>query len=162
MTVKKSDKSGLNGITEKSPGYKDSKAPPCYLIPTFAACHVVGNPCDLCHNFSSSSSFFISYSDPFLPNLCRCTRLLQHLITLNDTHTHTQTQNRPPLDERSAGRRDLYLTKRNVQNRRTPIPAAGFEPAIATSDRQQTHALNRAANEIGCVHRHGIKSGLLQ
>jgi hypothetical protein len=33
-------------------------------------------------------SFFLSF-DLFLPTHCRCRELLLHLITLNDTHTHT-------------------------------------------------------------------------
>ena len=73
-----------------------------YLIPIFAVCQVVGDPCDLCYNFSPSSTFFISHSDPFLPTVCRCRVLLQHLITLNDTHTHTidllWTRDRPAAE----------------------------------------------------------------
>jgi len=33
-------------------------------------------------------SLFLSYSDHILPTYCRCTGLLLHLITLNNTHTH--------------------------------------------------------------------------
>ena len=50
---------------------------------------------------------------------------------------------RTPLDESSARRRDLYLTT---------YPPAGFEPAIPTSERPQTHVLARAATVIiNCI-----------
>jgi len=56
---------------------------------------------------------------------------------------------RPPLDEESARRRDLYLTTHNIHNRRTFKALARFEPAIPASQRTQTYALEGAANEIG-------------
>jgi hypothetical protein len=37
-------------------------------------------------------SFFLSFSDLFLPVHCRCKELLLHMITFGDTHTHTHTQ----------------------------------------------------------------------
>jgi hypothetical protein len=48
---------------------------------------------------------------------------------------HTQT----PLDERSARRRDLYLTTQNTHS----IPPSGFEPAISASERPQAQTLVR-------------------
>ena len=44
---------------------------------------------------------------------------------------------------------DLYLTTHNTHKRQTPMPSAGFEPAIPASVRPQTHALDRAATWIG-------------
>jgi hypothetical protein len=44
---------------------------------------------------------------------------------------------------------DLYLTTHNTKKRQTSISSAGFEPTIPASERQQTHALDRAATEIG-------------
>jgi hypothetical protein len=44
------------------------------------------------------------------------------------TLRHT-TLDRTPLDEWSARRRDLYLTKHNIHKRQTSMPPAGFEPA---------------------------------
>jgi hypothetical protein len=41
------------------------------------------------------------------------------------TLRHT-TVGRTPLDERSARRRDLYLTTQNTHNRQTFIPQVGF------------------------------------
>ena len=61
---------------------------------------------------------------------------------------HTQrrtTVGRIPLDEWSARRRDLYLTKHNTHNRQTSISPAGFELTISADERPQTHALDRAA-----------------
>jgi len=50
------------------------------------------------------SPLFLSFLVwPLLPTPCRCTGLLLHLITPNDTHTHTF--GRTPLDEGSARRR---------------------------------------------------------
>jgi hypothetical protein len=53
-----------------------------------------------------------------------------------------------PLDERSAQRRDLYLTTHNTHKRQTSIPPVGFEPAIPASERPQIHASDCAATGI--------------
>jgi hypothetical protein len=60
------------------------------------------------------------------------------------TLRHT-TLGRTPLDEWSARRRDLWQPIRD----RHPCPPVGFEPANPASERQQTHALNRSATDIG-------------
>jgi hypothetical protein len=62
------------------------------------------------------------------------------------TLRHT-TLYRTPLDEWSARRRVLYLTKFN--NKQTSMPPARFEPAGPASERPQTHALNSAVSGIG-------------
>ena len=67
---------------------------------------------------------------------------------------HTQrrsTVGRTPLDECSARRRDLYLTKHNAHNRQTSMPPVGFEPTISGGERPQTYALDRA--DIGTGSR---------
>ena len=64
------------------------------------------------------------------------------------TLRHT-TLGSTPLDEWSARRRDLYMTTHNTHNRHTSMPPAGFEPTIPSSERPQTHALDRAATGIG-------------
>jgi hypothetical protein len=56
---------------------------------------------------------------------------------------------RPPLDEGSARRTDLYLTKHNIHKRQTFKTLARFEPAIPASERTNTYDLDGAANEIG-------------
>ena len=65
---------------------------------------------------------------------------------------HTQrltTVGRTPLDERSASRRDLYLTTHNTHNRQISMPRVGFEPTISAVERQQTYVLGRAATGTG-------------
>ena len=67
------------------------------------------------------------------------------------THTHTHTLGRIPLDEWSARRRDLYLTKHNTHKRQIFVQPAVFEPAFPASERPQTHVLDGAATGIGSV-----------
>ena len=51
------------------------------------------------------------------------------------------TVSRTPLDERSARRRELYLTTHNAKNKQTTMPpTVAFEPATPASERLQTHA----------------------
>jgi hypothetical protein len=64
-------------------------------------------------------------------------------------HSHTTTVGRTPLDEWSARRKDLYLTKHNTHNRETSMPSAGFEPKILTGCRLQTLALDSSATGTG-------------
>jgi len=59
------------------------------------------------------------------------------------------TVSRTPLDEWSARRRDLYLTKHNSHNRHTSMSQVGLEPTISTSEWPQTYALDRAATGTG-------------
>jgi len=61
----------------------------------------------------------------------------------------TITLGKTPLDERSARRRDLYLTTHNTHNRQTSMPSSGFESAIPASERPQTYALDRVAIGTG-------------
>jgi hypothetical protein len=70
----------------------------------------------------------------------RTTQYRGFTITLRHT-----TLGRTPLDEWSARRRDQYLTTHSTHKRQTSLPAAGFEPTIPTSERPQTHALDRGA-----------------
>ena len=51
---------------------------------------------------------------------------------------HTQrrtTVGRTPLDERSARRRDLYLTTHDTHNRQKSMLLVGFEPTISAGER---------------------------
>ena len=72
---------------------------------------------------------------------------MSHLMTSNDTHTHTLV--RTSLDEGSACRRDLYLTTNNIYNSQTAVPLAGFKPTIPARERPHTRALDRAATRNG-------------
>jgi hypothetical protein len=51
------------------------------------------------------------------------------------THFRHTTLGRTPLDERSARRRDLYITTHNTHKRQTSMPPVGFKPAIPASER---------------------------
>jgi len=73
--------------------------------------------------------------------------MVSSLSRLDITLRHN-TISRTPLDEWSARRRDLYLTKRNTRKSRTSMSLAGFAPAIPASERLQTHALDGAAAGI--------------
>jgi hypothetical protein len=51
---------------------------------------------------------------------------------------HTQrrtTVGRTPLDERSARRRELYLTTHDTHNTQISMPPVGFEPTISAGER---------------------------
>jgi hypothetical protein len=51
---------------------------------------------------------------------------------------HTQrrsTVGRTPLDERTARRRDLYLTAHDTHNRQISMPPVGVEPRISVGER---------------------------
>ena len=60
---------------------------------------------------------------------------------------HTQrrsTVGRTPLDERSARRRDLYLTTHDTHNRQISMPPVGFEPKISADERPAAARLLRS------------------
>jgi len=58
---------------------------------------------------------------------------------------------RTPLDEWSARRWDLYLTKYNTHNRQKSMPPVGFEPTISAGERPYTYALENVVTEISGV-----------
>ena len=73
------------------------------------------------------------------------------LMRLLDHTQRRTTVGRTPLDERSARRRDLYLTTHNTHNRQTSMLPMGFEPTISAGERPQTYALDRAATGTGTM-----------
>ena len=75
-------------------------------------------------------------------------------IEVSWSHSGTLTIGRTPLDGSSARRRDLYLTTHNNHKRQTSMFPVGFEPAFPTSERPQTHALDRTATGIGQNYLH--------
>ena len=97
---------------------------------------------------------FLSYSDVFLPTYGGRRGLLLRLFTLNDTHMHSHSLGRAPLDEGSARRRELYLTTHNTHKSQISMLPTGFETAIPDSEGPQTRALNRAATGIGDLVDH--------
>jgi hypothetical protein len=56
------------------------------------------------------------------------------LMFLDHTQRRT-TVGRTPLDERSARRRDLYLTTHDTHNSQISMPSVGFEPKISAGGR---------------------------
>ena len=65
------------------------------------------------------------------------------LIFLDHTQRRT-TVGRTPLDERSARRRDLYLTTHDTHNRQISMPPVGFEPKISAGERPAAACLLRS------------------
>jgi len=65
------------------------------------------------------------------------------LMSLDHTQRHT-TVCRTPLDERSARRRDLYLTTHDTHNRQISMPPVGFEPTISAGEQPAAAYLLRS------------------
>jgi len=61
----------------------------------------------------------------------------------------SNTVDRNPLYERSARRKNQYVTTHNTHNRQTSRPPVGFETIIPAGERPQTHALERATTGTG-------------
>ena len=75
---------------------------------------------------------------------------MEHLFLMFLDHTQRlSTVGRTPLDDRSARRRDLYLTTHDTHNRQISMPPVGFEPTISAGERPQTYALDRVATGNG-------------
>jgi len=68
---------------------------------------------------TNQSFFFLSYSNFFLLNHCRCSWLLLNLITLNDTHTHIW---------------------HDIHNWLTSMSPAGYRRATPAIQRPETYA----------------------
>ena len=98
---------------------------------------------------------------PLIPPPWRCspTRAMASLFFMR-LLDHTQprtTVGWAPLDERSARRRDLYLTAHNTHSRQTSMPPVGFETTIPASEQPQTYALDRAATGNGNKNHYAIQ-----
>jgi hypothetical protein len=74
--------------------------------------------------------------------------LCQGLLIVEAARSHSRhtTLGRTPLDGGSACRRDLYLIKHNNHKTQTPMPAAGFEPAILANQRPPIHSPNKTSH----------------
>jgi hypothetical protein len=67
-----------------------------------------------------------------------------------ETHTHTHTPGRTPLNERSATRTDRYLyTTHNKHKGCTSMPLVGFETTTPAIEWLQTYVLECTATGIG-------------
>ena len=94
-------------------------------------------------SYITESTPNVYYKDKtfFLLWLCDPTRVIVSSFLRFLDHTQRRTTvGRTPLDERSARRRDLYLTTHNTHNRQTSMPPVGFEPTISAGERPQTYA----------------------
>ena len=70
---------------------------------------------------------------------------MEHLFLMFLDHTRRRTTvGRTPPDERSARRRDLYLTTHNTHNRQISMPPVGFEPKISEGERPVAACLLRS------------------
>ena len=70
---------------------------------------------------------------------------MEHLFLMFLDHTQRRnTVGRTPLEERSARRRDLYLTTHDTHNRQISMPTVGFEPTISADKRSQAARLLRS------------------
>jgi hypothetical protein len=59
-------------------------------------------------------------------------------------HTRRTKVGRTPLDERSARRRDLYLTTHDTHNRQISMPLVGVELTISAGERPAAARLLRS------------------
>jgi len=64
------------------------------------------------------------------------------------TQTRARAFGSTPPDEGSARHKDLCLETLYTHKRQSAMPLAGFEPAVSTSERTQTHALDRGAVSV--------------
>jgi GR25 family glycosyltransferase involved in LPS biosynthesis len=85
-------------------------------------------------NYYSGTKFFLLRCGPERAMVSSFLRSLNHTQRRN-------TVDMTPLDERSAGRRNLYLTTHNTHNRET------FEHTISAGEQRQTCALARETIE---------------
>jgi hypothetical protein len=70
---------------------------------------------------------------------------MEHLFLMFLDHTQRRTTvGRTPLDERSAHRRDLYLTTHDTHNRQISMSLVGVEPTISAVERPQAAHLLRS------------------
>jgi hypothetical protein len=77
----------------------------------------------------------------------------QGLLIVEASRSHTHTTHSVGLlwtSDQPDAQTATYKTH-NTHKRQTSMPPAGFEPAIPTSERPQTHALDGATTGIGIV-----------
>ena len=104
---------------------------------------------------SKKENFFSPFAShegnwKFLFSVVRQSPVGQGLLVVQASLSHT-TFDKTPLDEWSARRRKLYLTTLNTLERQISMPLAGVKPAIAASERRQTHVLDHAATQMGWI-----------
>ena len=98
---------------------------------------------------NNTHNFFLCHRSPKCVQAASLWRFLEHIKL--DTHTHTHTPVRTPLNEGSVRRRNQYL--HHEPKRRISMPSAGFKPAIPTIKKLQTYALDRRATGISAYKK---------
>jgi len=79
---------------------------------------------------------------------------MEHLFLMFLDHTQWRTTvSRNPLDEWSARRRDLYLTKHDTHNRQISMSPVIFEPTISADERAQAAHLLRKTECAGSTFK---------
>jgi hypothetical protein len=128
----------------------------------------------ICPEVHTMKPFIQSVLQPYLaPSVLGKNRLLFLLFCFHDatvlrgrdlliveaprSHSFTQHIGRTPLDEWSARRRELYLTKHYTQRRQKSMPQGGFESAMLASEQQHTDALDRNNTGIRSVIVNSLK-----
>jgi hypothetical protein len=92
--------------------------------------------------------FLLSIS--VFPWRCGPTRAMDSTFLRFLDHSQWRTTvGKTPLDEWSALRTDLEPTTHDIHKRQTSMLPEVFEPSIPAEQRQQTHALDRAATPTG-------------
>jgi hypothetical protein len=78
---------------------------------------------------------------------------MEHLFLMFLDHTQRRTTvGRTLLDERSARRRDLYLTTHDTHNRQIFMPPVGFEPNISAGERPAGKISNLIGYTVRLYH----------
>jgi hypothetical protein len=78
------------------------------------------------------------------------TRAVASFLRFLDHTQRRSTTCRTALDERSARRRDLYLTTHSTHKRQTSLLPAGFEPTIATGERPHNNVFRSRGHWDRC------------
>jgi len=99
--------------------------------------------------------FFLSVCLVFLvwnlpPIHCKCIGLLLHMMTLSGTHTHKTHRQKSSGRGMVPSQRPLHDNTQYSQQIHTHTPL-GFEPAVRTGERPQSHALDRETTGIGTL-----------
>jgi len=78
------------------------------------------------------------------------------IVEVSVSRSFRKTTFDTPLDQWSACRRDLYLTRHDTHKRKTPMTPAEFEPLTPANERPQLYNLDNVANGIGlCILQFG-------
>jgi len=79
-------------------------------------------------------------------------------VILNHTRCHARTHAFGRLRTRDRPDAETSTcTTHKIHSRQTWMPLAGLEPAVPSSERPQTHTLDRAATGIGCFSTYDLR-----